>query len=365
MRKSNSGSHSEINWKQSRETNLLTRIYRLAEGEDSRVNIVDLEKPVTSEVLPVIIFFHGESFAHSSANSAIYDTRLVGICKVVVVSMNYRRAPENRYPCAYEDEKRLDRRYFVRVQDRDCHQEKAQGSSRYSPANNHFNLALSKALKNPVELDRLKKALIRDDASIVQLREKEAETQYFIGAAGAVTFSLIRPNPTWPFDPDLYKTLANIRRVLRASGFVKVAMKTKSYGAEKRSAACKSSSSSSIARRSYCACGKEVTPLKSNSVRNPRRMFWRCPNWDKEKNCGYFRWADDEATEQQGRLDDMEFIGQEQEQLKRKIGKLQLKLTVERRKVMVAECCVILCVAVNLVELLLCIVKCDGVRKNV
>ncbi|KAJ1389481.1 Nucleotide-diphospho-sugar transferase, partial [Sesbania bispinosa] len=140
------------------------RIYLLestrpAEGEDSHVNIVDLEKPVTSEVLPVIIFFHGGSFAHSSANSAIYDTRLVGICKVVAVSMNYRRALENRYPCAYEDEKRLDGRYFVRVQDRDCHQ-------------------------NPVELDRLKKAHIRDGASIVHLREKEAETQDFIGAVG-------------------------------------------------------------------------------------------------------------------------------------------------------------------------------------
>ncbi|KAJ1389044.1 Zinc finger, GRF-type [Sesbania bispinosa] len=239
-----------------RETNLLTRIYRPAEGE-----------------------------------------------KIAM------RALENRYPCAYEDEKRLDGRYFVRVQDRDCHQ-------------------------NPVELDRLKKAHIRDGASIVHLREKEAETQDFIGAVGA-------------------------------SGFVKVAMKTKSYGVVKRSAACKSSSSSSIARRHYCACGEEVTLLKSNSVRNPGRIFWRCPNWDKEKNCGYFRWADDEASEQRGRLDDMEFIGQEQEQLKRKIGKLQLKLTVERRKVMVAECCVILCVAVNLVGLLLCIVKCDRVRKNV
>lgn len=87
------------------ETNLLIRIYRPSEGE-RHVSIVDLEKPVTSEVLPVIIFFHGGSFAHSSANSAIYDTlcrRLVGICNAVVVSVNYRRAPENRYPCAYED----------------------------------------------------------------------------------------------------------------------------------------------------------------------------------------------------------------------------------------------------------------------
>ncbi|XP_047181995.1 gibberellin receptor GID1C-like [Vigna umbellata] len=42
-----------------RETNLLTRIYRPAEGEKRPVSILELEKPVSSEVGPVIIFFHG------------------------------------------------------------------------------------------------------------------------------------------------------------------------------------------------------------------------------------------------------------------------------------------------------------------
>ncbi|KAK1550079.1 hypothetical protein Q3G72_034096 [Acer saccharum] len=91
-----------------RDTNLLNRIYRPAIGEeDPQTKLYDLQKPVSSEVVvPVIIFFHGGSFAHSSANSAIYDIlcrRLVGTCKAVVVSVNYRRAPENRYPCAYDD----------------------------------------------------------------------------------------------------------------------------------------------------------------------------------------------------------------------------------------------------------------------
>ncbi|CAL5380934.1 unnamed protein product [Camellia sinensis] len=69
-------------------------------------SIVKLEKPLSSDTVPVIIFFHGGSFVHSSSDSAIYDTlcrHLVGICKAVVVSVNYRRAPENRYPCAYDD----------------------------------------------------------------------------------------------------------------------------------------------------------------------------------------------------------------------------------------------------------------------
>lgn len=89
-----------------RETGLLTRIYIPVDAEEPHASIVELEKPVNGDIVSVIIFFHGGSFAHSSANSAIYDMlcrRLVGLCKAVVVSVNYRRAPENRYPCAYDD----------------------------------------------------------------------------------------------------------------------------------------------------------------------------------------------------------------------------------------------------------------------
>ncbi|XP_043709236.1 gibberellin receptor GID1C-like [Telopea speciosissima] len=87
-------------------TSLVTRVYRPAPTDAAQPGIMELEKPLSTDVVPVIIFFHGGSFAHSSANSAIYDTlcrRLVGICDAVVVSVNYRRAPENRYPCAYDD----------------------------------------------------------------------------------------------------------------------------------------------------------------------------------------------------------------------------------------------------------------------
>ncbi|KAF9605268.1 hypothetical protein IFM89_015884 [Coptis chinensis] len=89
-----------------RATSLLCRIYRMAPEDEVQPSIIELEGPLSNEVVPVIIFFHGGSFAHSSANSAIYDTlsrRLVGNCKAVVVSVNYRRAPENQFPCAYED----------------------------------------------------------------------------------------------------------------------------------------------------------------------------------------------------------------------------------------------------------------------
>lgn len=90
-----------------RKTGLFNRLYQLAPENETRCNIIELEKPLsTTEIVPVIIFFHGGSFSHSSANSAIYDTfcrRLVSICKAVVVSVNYRRSPEYRYPCAYDD----------------------------------------------------------------------------------------------------------------------------------------------------------------------------------------------------------------------------------------------------------------------
>ena len=88
-----------------RSTGLFNRVYQVAPENMGR--FIELEKPLsTTKIVPVIIFFHGGSFSHSSANSAIYDIfcrRLVSNCKAVVVSVNYRRSPEYRYPCAYDD----------------------------------------------------------------------------------------------------------------------------------------------------------------------------------------------------------------------------------------------------------------------
>ncbi|CAM8991352.1 unnamed protein product [Rhodiola kirilowii] len=90
-----------------RASGLLNRIFRPAPQDHPLNGVIDREKPLSAtEIVPVIIFFHGGSFTHSSANSAIYDTlcrRIVGVCNAVVVSVNYRRSPEHRYPAAYED----------------------------------------------------------------------------------------------------------------------------------------------------------------------------------------------------------------------------------------------------------------------
>ncbi|XP_078439929.1 gibberellin receptor GID1C-like [Wolffia australiana] len=85
-----------------RATNLLCRVYRPASSSAAA-------PPFLLDVGggPVVVFFHGGSFAHSSSNSAIYDAlcrRHVSMCgAAVVVSVNYRRSPEFRFPCAYDD----------------------------------------------------------------------------------------------------------------------------------------------------------------------------------------------------------------------------------------------------------------------
>ncbi|KAG6476918.1 hypothetical protein ZIOFF_066166 [Zingiber officinale] len=91
-----------------RASNLLARIYRPAPPNSSHpaTPLAGLHHPPSPDQFPVIIFYHGGSFAHSSSNTAIYDSlcrRFVSLCGAVVISVDYRRSPEYRYPCAYDD----------------------------------------------------------------------------------------------------------------------------------------------------------------------------------------------------------------------------------------------------------------------
>lgn len=56
--------------------------------------------------LPVIVFFHGGGFVFLSADSKPYDVvcrRFARTTPAIVVSVNYRLAPEYRYPAQFED----------------------------------------------------------------------------------------------------------------------------------------------------------------------------------------------------------------------------------------------------------------------
>ncbi|KAJ3675498.1 hypothetical protein LUZ60_004540 [Juncus effusus] len=62
--------------------------------------------PVESERLPVIIHFHGGGFTFFSAATTPYDVlgrRFCSEIRAVVISVNYRLAPEHRYPAPYDD----------------------------------------------------------------------------------------------------------------------------------------------------------------------------------------------------------------------------------------------------------------------
>ncbi|XP_059656209.1 probable carboxylesterase 18 [Cornus florida] len=67
---------------------------------------VPTQPPPSGDPLPVIVFFHGGGFTYLSPDAKAYDAvcrRFASKIPAVVVSVNYRLAPEHRYPSQYDD----------------------------------------------------------------------------------------------------------------------------------------------------------------------------------------------------------------------------------------------------------------------
>ncbi|KAI3938133.1 hypothetical protein MKW98_018689 [Papaver atlanticum] len=69
-------------------------------------SITHTEEPQQKKKLPLLVYFHGGAFCtYSAFNPRYHDylNSLVAEANVVAVSVEYRRAPENPLPVAYED----------------------------------------------------------------------------------------------------------------------------------------------------------------------------------------------------------------------------------------------------------------------
>ncbi|KAF6163940.1 hypothetical protein GIB67_011264 [Kingdonia uniflora] len=73
-------------------------------GVSARVYVPKLVN--TNQKLPILVYFHGGAFCSSSTFSPIYHNHLNSLVlesNIVVVSVDYRLAPEHPLPIAYED----------------------------------------------------------------------------------------------------------------------------------------------------------------------------------------------------------------------------------------------------------------------
>ncbi|CAA0821690.1 Probable carboxylesterase 2 [Striga hermonthica] len=72
----------------------------------ARIYLPTLDTTNTRHKRPLVVYFHGGGFLVNTPSSTIYHNHLNDLaaeCRVIVVSVNYRKAPEHPLPIAYED----------------------------------------------------------------------------------------------------------------------------------------------------------------------------------------------------------------------------------------------------------------------
>lgn len=85
-------------------TGVSSKDITISPGISARIYLPKL--PTTTQKLPILAYFHGGAFCIESAFSFLsqrYINTLASQAKVLVVSVEYRLAPENPIPTAYED----------------------------------------------------------------------------------------------------------------------------------------------------------------------------------------------------------------------------------------------------------------------
>lgn len=87
------------------ESNVWVRIYTPSQESVSQ-NSPEHEHCTDSKLLPILVYYHGGGFGVLCADEVNIDNlcrTIARTCNMVIVSANYRRAPEHRYPTAYQD----------------------------------------------------------------------------------------------------------------------------------------------------------------------------------------------------------------------------------------------------------------------
>ncbi|KAL8155002.1 putative carboxylesterase 2 [Apium graveolens] len=85
-------------------TGVQSKDVKISDTVSARLYVPKSVKP--DQKLPLVVYFHGGGFVIGTASSPVYQTHLnnlVAEANIMVVSVDYRRAPEHPLPVAYED----------------------------------------------------------------------------------------------------------------------------------------------------------------------------------------------------------------------------------------------------------------------
>ncbi|KOM53033.1 hypothetical protein LR48_Vigan09g169200 [Vigna angularis] len=85
-----------------------------------------------------------------------------------------------------------------------------------------------------------------------------------------------------------------------------------------------------------CGCGERLLVLKTTTLKNKGRLFYRCRNWASNASCNYFEWVDEGHYENEGSLqrksEEVEVCMEKVVlDLRKKKDKLKRKLEQERK----------------------------------